>query len=143
MRCNETVDTLKQWLGASGSTKVSRCINEMISFALDSRRLANGLIKVVEAGQERRRTDKQINDSWLSYFMQIVFKSYEQNIQKAQRRIKDLESRWLHEKERMKKQGTKLYLRRMAISSDLLSSGVIACLPTDEQLSEMMSPPQI
>ena len=141
--CDHTLRSLRSSLGVSGSPRVSRCLNDMITFVINSMDLADQLLGVVRVRQERRSRDIEINSSLLCDAIRFIVPSYEANVQKARQDVSRSEQHWLRDRENFRKQGLKLYLKRQSVSSELIHKKVIQALPTDQELSIMSSPPRL
>lgn len=136
-------EALESWVGLAGSTKVSNYINDMIMYMTTGICLAKDWRTVVKESEERRQNDKTIKDSWLCFFVAVVFESYEKNLFKERRRVESLQSNWFRNQMRLLNRGQKLVLKRQATTTALLKRKVIASIPTDEELSRMKKPPKL
>jgi hypothetical protein len=138
-----TNDSLKTWLGIPGSPKVSSFINDMLMSVTTGIFLAKDWRVAVKKAEESRMADKQINDSWISFVLLVIFEGLEKNAMKRRKEVAAFQSKWFREREQLHKRFHKLWLRRQAITSDLLKRKVFASIPTDEELSCMESPPSV
>jgi hypothetical protein len=136
-------DALESWLGTPGSAKVNKFINDMIMFMTTGIYIAMEWQKVVNESQKRRESDKSIDDSWLATFASYVLTSYSKNILKERKRVTSLQLKWMTERMRLLSRGEKLFLRRQAITSELLKREVISSMPSDADLYRMEDPPRI
>jgi hypothetical protein len=136
-----TNDSLKTWLGIPGSPKVSSFINDMLMSVTTGIFLAKDWRVAVKKAEESRMADKQINDSWIAFVLLVIFESLEKNAITRRKEVAALQSKWFHEREHLHKRFHKLWLRRQAITSDLLKRKVFASIATDEELRRMESPP--